>query len=74
MKTLKKPDIRPPWPDDFDVALHEQDRMLNECVRPHPKPSLRSQIVTGLKLFVTLGTIGLAIWLLDQIVLGSQSP
>ena len=74
MKTLKQRDTRPPWPYDFDVALGEQDRMLNERVRPHPKPSLRSQIVTGLKLFITLGTIGLAIWFVDQIVLGSQSP
>ena len=70
MKTQKKRETTP-LPEDFDVALNEQDRMLNERVYPRPRPSLRSQIVLGLKLLLTAGTIGLVVWFLDQMVSGS---
>jgi len=71
MKTQKKRETTTPLPEDFDVALNEQDRMLNERVHPRPRPSLRSQIVLGLKLLLTAGTIGLVVWFLDQMVSGS---
>lgn len=71
MKASDKRERVPPWPEDFDAALNERDRVLNGRRDPQQKQSLRAQLVTGLKLFATAASIGLVLWFLDQMVTGS---
>ena len=71
MKTSEESERVPPWPEDFDAALKERDRVLNGQGDPQQKQSLRAQLVTGLKLFATAASIGLVLWFLDQMVKGS---
>ena len=63
MRGSRKPENQAPRPANFDAALDERDRM-----RARPRPSLRSQMITALKLFTAAGMIALALWLIDQIV------
>jgi hypothetical protein len=70
MKTSEKRETRPPWSEDFDAALTERDQVLKDYPSPQNKPSLRVQLVTGLKLFATAASIGMALWVLDLMVSG----
>jgi len=47
--------------DDFNAALDERDRV-------RPRPSLRSQVITTIKVFTAGGVIVLALWVIDLIV------
>lgn len=61
MNSSRKPENRPPWPEDFNAALDERDRV-------RPQPSLRSQVITTIKVFTAGGLIVLALWVIDLIV------
>ncbi|MFN7995416.1 MAG: hypothetical protein U0Q18_17535 [Bryobacteraceae bacterium] len=71
MKSSKERGRVSPWPEDFDAASNERDRVLNRRGDPQQKHSLRTQLVTSLKLLAVTASLGLVLWFLDQMVTGS---
>lgn len=71
MNSSKKSERVSPWSEDFDAASNEWNRVLNGRGDPQQRHSLRTQLVTGLKLLAITASLGLVLWFLDQMVTGS---
>ena len=52
-------------PNEFDVNAGGSSR-----IEPHPRPTLRSQLVTAAKLCTVAGALFMALWIADQMVAG----